>query len=143
MAEAALRVFGNADGAYGANVNQLVGNGAWTDEDELADAYERRKGFAYGVNGKPVRHAAVLAHVLASVEVTYQNLDSVELGVTTVDHYFDTLGGISRAEQRLDLYRRPDARRRRRPHPLRAGRARDPHPRPQPEMVRGAALPWL
>ncbi|WP_043338850.1 magnesium chelatase subunit H [Belnapia moabensis] len=100
MTEAALRVFGNADGAYGANVNQLVGNGAWTDEDELADAYERRKGFAYGVNGKPVRHAAVLAHVLASVEVTYQNLDSVELGVTTVDHYFDTLGGISRAVKR-------------------------------------------
>ena len=31
------------------------------------------------------------------MEVTYQNLDSVELGVTTVDHYFDTLGGISRA----------------------------------------------
>ncbi|SDD88544.1 magnesium chelatase subunit H [Belnapia rosea] len=100
MAEATLRVFGNADGAYGANVNQLVGNGAWTDEDELADAYERRKGFAYGVSGKPVRHAAVLAHVLASVEVTYQNLDSVELGVTTVDHYFDTLGGISRAVKR-------------------------------------------
>jgi magnesium chelatase subunit H len=100
MAEAALRVFGNADGAYGANVNQLVGNGAWAEEDELADAYERRKGFAYGVNGKPVRQAAVLAHVLASVEVTYQNLDSVELGVTTVDHYFDTLGGISRAVKR-------------------------------------------
>jgi magnesium chelatase subunit H len=100
MAQAALRVFGNADGAYGANVNQLVGNGAWTDEDELADAYERRKGFAYGVNGKPVRHAAVLAHVLASVDITYQNLDSVELGVTTVDHYFDTLGGISRAVKR-------------------------------------------
>ncbi len=100
MAQAALRVFGNADGAYGANVNQLVGNGAWTNEDELADAYERRKGFAYGVNGKPVRHAAVLAHVLASVDITYQNLDSVELGVTTVDHYFDTLGGISRAVKR-------------------------------------------
>ena len=35
--------------------------------------------------------------VLASVDVTYQNLDSIEVGVTTVDHYFDTLGGISRA----------------------------------------------
>ena len=31
------------------------------------------------------------------MDVTYQNLDSVELGVTTVDHYFDTLGGITRA----------------------------------------------
>jgi magnesium chelatase subunit H len=34
------------------------------------------------------------------VQLAYQNLDSVELGVTTVDHYFDTLGGISRAVRR-------------------------------------------
>jgi len=97
METAALRVFGNADGAYGANVNQLVGSGAWNDEDELGDAFVKRKGFAYGVNGKPRREDAVLAAALSTVEVTYQNLDSIELGVTTVDHYFDTLGGISRA----------------------------------------------
>ncbi|MEC7993574.1 MAG: cobaltochelatase subunit CobN, partial [Pseudomonadota bacterium] len=33
-------------------------------------------------------------------DLAYQNLDSVELGITTVDHYFDTLGGISSAVQR-------------------------------------------
>ena len=98
--DAALRVFGNADGAYGANVNALVGSGLWSEEDELAEAYVARKGFAYGVSGRPVRQAAVLDHVLASVDITYQNLDSVELGVTTVDHYFDTLGGITRAVRR-------------------------------------------
>jgi magnesium chelatase subunit H len=98
--EAALRVFGNADGAYGSNVNNLVGSGTFDDEDELADAYLKRKGFAYGVSGKPQRHDAVLAHALAKVDVTYQNLDSLEMGVTTVDHYFDTLGGISRAVRR-------------------------------------------
>jgi len=100
LAQAALRVFGNADGAYGANVNQLVDHGAWTDEDELAEAYLRRKGFAYGVDGRARRHDAVLADVLGRVDAAYQNLDSVELGVTTVDHYFDTLGGISRAVRR-------------------------------------------
>ncbi len=100
LAQAALRVFGNADGAYGANVNQLVDHGGWNNEDELAEAYIRRKGFAYGVNGKATRQDGVLAHVLASVDVAYQNLDSIELGVTTVDHYFDTLGGISRAVRR-------------------------------------------
>jgi magnesium chelatase subunit H len=98
--QAALRVFSNADGTYGANVNLLVDNGGWKDEDELAEAYVRRKGFAYGVSGKPSRQDSVLAHMLASVDVAYQNLDSVELGVTTVDHYFDTLGGISRAVRR-------------------------------------------
>ena len=98
--QAALRVFGNADGAYGANVNQLVGSGVWNDEDELAEAYIARKGFAYGRDGRPERQNGVLSHVLASVEATYQNLDSIELGVTTVDHYFDTLGGITRAVRR-------------------------------------------
>jgi len=98
--QAALRVFGNADGAYGANVNSLVGEGAWNDEDELAEAYVRRKGFAYGMTGRPERQDRVLAHALASVDLTYQNLDSIEVGVTTVDHYFDTLGGISRAVRR-------------------------------------------
>jgi light-independent protochlorophyllide reductase iron-sulfur ATP-binding protein len=98
--DAALRVFGNADGAYGANVNQMIGSGTWSDENELADAYLRRKGFAYGVSGRPQRNDAVLSHALSHVDLAYQNLDSLEMGVTTVDHYFDTLGGISRAVRR-------------------------------------------
>ena len=94
---AALRVFSNAEGAYGANVNLMIDAGVWNDENELADAYENRKGFAYGRAGAPVRHAAMLSSNLASVDLTYQNLDSVELGVTSVDQYVDSLGGISRS----------------------------------------------
>jgi magnesium chelatase subunit H len=94
---ASLRVFGNADGAYGSNVNHLVANGRWEDDDELAETYTRRKSFAYGLKGQPVQQTALLKDALATVDLAYQNLDSVELGVTTVDHYFDTLGGISRA----------------------------------------------
>ena len=97
---AALRVFGNADGAYGANVNNLIDNGGWADEDELAETYSRRKSFAFGRNGKPEPQQALMQSILAGVEVTYQNLDSVELGVTSVDTYFDTLGGITRAVHR-------------------------------------------
>ena len=97
---AALRVFSNAEGAYGSNVNALVDSSAFGDEDELADAYEARKSFAYGVNGKASANAGLLQSQLKTVEVAYQNLESVELGVTTVDHYFDTLGGIARAVKR-------------------------------------------
>ena len=97
---AALRVFSNAEGAYGSNVNQLVDSSAFGDEDELADAYEARKSFAYGVNGKAAKNPAVLQKALKDVDLAYQNLESVELGVTTVDHYFDTLGGIARAVKR-------------------------------------------
>ncbi len=97
---AALRVFGNADGTYGSNVNHLIENGRWANEDELAETYSQRKSFAYGRLGRPLPRAALLQSVLADVELTYQNLDSVELGVTTIDTYFDTLGGISQAVKR-------------------------------------------
>ncbi|WP_291134063.1 magnesium chelatase subunit H [Hydrogenophaga sp.] len=102
---ASLRVFGNAEGAYGSNVNSLIDNSRWQDPDELAETYSRRKGFAYGRAGQPVAQAQLLKSVLADVKLAYQNLDSVELGVTTVDTYFDTLGGVSRAIQRAKAQR--------------------------------------
>ena len=102
---ASLRVFGNAEGAYGSNVNSLIDNSRWEDGDELAETYSRRKGFAYGRGGRPVQQAKLLQSVLAGVQLAYQNLDSVELGVTTVDTYFDTLGGISRAIKRAKTVR--------------------------------------
>jgi magnesium chelatase subunit H len=94
---ASLRVYGNAEGAYGSNVNNLVESSRWEDEGELAETYKRRKGFAYGRTGRAVQQTALLQTALADVQLTYQNLDSVELGVTTVDNYFDTLGGITHA----------------------------------------------
>lgn len=100
LAMAALRVFSNAEGAYGANVNLMIDNGGWSDPDELADSFERQKGYAYGVKGAPMRQAALLASALKTVDCAYQNLESVELGVTAIDQYVDALGGISRAVTR-------------------------------------------
>ncbi len=100
MEMASLRVFSNAEGAYGSNVNVLVGSSAFGAEDELADAYEARKSFAYGRTGKAMQNASLLQKALKDVDLAYQNLESVELGVTSVDHYFDTLGGIARAVKR-------------------------------------------
>jgi len=97
---AALRVFSNADGAYGSNVNQLVDSGSWDAEDDLATMFETRKCFAYGRNGAPAANKELFQAALGTVELAYQNLESVELGVTTIDHYFDTLGGIGRAVKR-------------------------------------------
>lgn len=100
MATASLRVYSNAEGAYGANVNLLIDSAGWTDPNELADCYEKQKGYAYGVDGKPKRQPGLLASALKTVDCAYQNLESVELGITTIDQYVDTLGGISRAVTR-------------------------------------------
>jgi len=92
---AALRVFSNADGAYGSNVNLLIDSGSWEDESELADTYGNRKCYAFGVDGQAKRQSRLLETALADVDLAYQNLESVELGVTQLDYYFDTLGGIN------------------------------------------------
>jgi magnesium chelatase subunit H len=97
---ASLRVFSNADGAYGANVNHLIDSGRWDSDDELAEVFTKRKCFAHGRAGTASQQTGLMASVMAGVELAYQNLESVELGVTTVDHYFDSLGGISRAVKR-------------------------------------------
>ena len=100
MDEASARVFSNAEGAYGANVNNLVESGRWRAEDELAEAFVRRKAFAYGAGAEARPSPALLRRALATADLTYQNLESVELGVQDVDQYLDGLGGVSRAVRR-------------------------------------------
>ncbi|GJD99135.1 magnesium chelatase subunit H [Methylobacterium isbiliense] len=94
---AALRVFSNAEGAYGANLNHLIDSGRWESDADLCETFARRKSFAYGRTGRPQPQRALMQAVLAKVDFAYQNLDSVEVGVTSVDHYFDGLGGMARA----------------------------------------------
>ncbi len=98
---AALRVFSNADGAYGANVNMLIDSGAWSEESELADTYANRKCFAFSSNGESERQPELMEHMLGDVDLACQNLESVELGVTQLDYYFDTLGGINSLAKRV------------------------------------------
>ena len=112
--EAALRVFSNAPGNYGTNVNFMVMDSQWESADTLGDLFVTRKCFAYGrdakgraVEGREAR--AAMERALTRVEATYQNIDSFEIGITDVDHYFEYLGGVSkavemRAEARPAIY---------------------------------------
>ena len=52
------------------------------------------------MDGRPRKRPELLAGLMGEVEAAYQNLESVELGVTSIDHYFDTLGGIARSVAR-------------------------------------------
>src|SRR5690349_15983043 len=104
--EAAVRVFSNAPGNYGTNVNFMVMDSQWESEETLGDLFVTRKCFAYGrdsrgraFEGREARVA--MDRALSRVEATYQNIDTFEIGLTDVDHYFEYLGGVSKAvEQR-------------------------------------------
>ena len=93
-----MRVFSNAEGAYGSNVNLMLDSGRWEDEEELTELYTPQ-GLCLRPTRQGEQQSDLLNRVLEDVDLAYR-LDSVELGVTTVDHYFGTLGGISRAVQR-------------------------------------------
>jgi magnesium chelatase subunit H len=104
--EAATRVFSNAPGNYGTNVNFMVMDSQWENSATLGELFVTRKCFAYGrdaegraIEGREARHA--MDRALARVEAAYQNIDTFEIGITDVDHYFEYLGGITKAvEQR-------------------------------------------
>ncbi len=100
--EAITRVFSNAPGNYGTNVNFMVMQSEWKEADSLGDLFVTRKSFAYSRDseGRVIegREAPELMNdCLSRVEATYQNIDSFEVGITDVDHYFEYLGGISKA----------------------------------------------
>ncbi|HEY5885613.1 MAG TPA: cobaltochelatase subunit CobN [Pyrinomonadaceae bacterium] len=104
--DAVTRVFSNAPGNYGTNVNFMVLDSQWQTPETLGDLFMVRKSFAYtrdsrgrNVEGREAR--ALMDDALSRVEATYQNLDSFEVGITDVDHYFEYLGGISRAVESL------------------------------------------
>ncbi len=103
--DAVLRVFSNAPGNYGANVNFMVTDSQWEREETLGDLFVTRKCFAYGrdsegrsLEGREARAQMDLA--LTRVEATYQNIDTFEIGITDVDHYFEYLGGVSKAVEK-------------------------------------------
>jgi magnesium chelatase subunit H len=103
--EAVVRVFSNAAGNYGTNVNFMVLESQWQDSEELGDLFVARKCFAYGrdsrgrsFDGRESRR--LLEGALAGVQVTYQNIDTTEVGITDVDHYFEYLGGVSKAVEK-------------------------------------------
>lgn len=103
--EAALRVFSNAPGNYGTNVNFMVMDSQWEREETLGDLFVTRKCFAYGRDSKgrafEGREARVaMDRALSRVEATYQNIDTFEIGLTDVDHYFEYLGGVSKAVEK-------------------------------------------
>ncbi len=103
--DAVTRVFSNAPGNYGTNVNFMVMQSQWETADSLGDLFVTRKCFAYTRDSKgrtiEGREAPELMdQALSRVEATYQNIDSFEVGITDVDHYFEYLGGISRAVQK-------------------------------------------
>ncbi|MFQ3630810.1 magnesium chelatase subunit H [Roseiflexus sp.] len=99
--EAATRVFSNAPGSYGANVNHLVESSTWNSDTEMSEAFVARKSFSPGAHGEWRDARPVLERALATVDATFQNVDSFEIGISDIDHYYEYLGGVTKSVEKL------------------------------------------
>ncbi len=112
--EAATRVFANAPGSYGGNINNLVESGTWDEESQLSDAFLSRKSFAMGVQGETSagqqgwRNArSIMERALSTVDLSFQNIDSFEVGISDIDVYYESLGGVTKSVEVLSGKRPP------------------------------------
>ncbi|MEI6181435.1 MAG: cobaltochelatase subunit CobN, partial [Chloroflexales bacterium] len=60
-----------------------------------------RKGFALTPSGEWREARPLLEQALSTVEATFQNIDSVEVGISDVDHYYEYLGGMTKSVEKL------------------------------------------
>jgi magnesium chelatase subunit H len=92
LRDAATRVFSNAAGSYSANVGLAIENGGWEGEQQLQEQFLSRKSFAFNADKPGIldQNEAVFKSSLKKVDVTFQNLDSSEISLSDVSHYFDS-----------------------------------------------------
>ena len=92
LRQAATRVFSNASGSYSSNINLAVENSSWDSEAELQEMYLNRKSFAFNSDnpGMMDESRKIFESSLKTAEATFQNLDSSEISLTDVSHYFDS-----------------------------------------------------
>ena len=92
LRQAATRVFSNASGSYSSNVNLAVENSTWENEGELQEMYLKRKSFAFSADnpGSMKQSRELFESTLKTAEATFQNLDSSEISLTDVSHYYDS-----------------------------------------------------
>ncbi len=107
LEDAATRVFANAPGQYGANVNHLIESSNWEDDGELSDLFLGQKCYAYGARGQWRNARDIMESSLATVDAAFQNIDSFEIGISDVDHYYEYLGGVAKSVEMMSGKRPP------------------------------------
>merc|ERR1719238_462581 len=92
LRDASTRVFSNAAGSYSANVGLAIENGGWEDESQLQEQFLSRKSYAFNADKPGVldKNEDIFKSSLKTVDVTFQNLDSSEISLSDVSHYFDS-----------------------------------------------------
>lgn len=95
--EATARIFTQAPGYYGTGVDERIEEGQWDEAGDLSDTYLHRNSHTYGGGRGGVAAPAALRALLGSVDHIFQPIDSVEYGLTDMQHYYGHAGAIQLA----------------------------------------------
>ena len=95
------RIFGSAPGAYGAGLQALIDNGAWTERGDLGEAFLQWSHWRYDGSANPVKDLTGLQSALGRVEVVLQNQDNREHDLLDSDDYYQFQGGLSAAVEAI------------------------------------------
>ncbi len=95
-ASAPVRIFGPAPTEYATELTTMIEKSSWSEEEELSHAFEDNMNYAY--TGSAVqKNPAAFAGMAKTVDMVAQERDTVEFDITDLDHYYEFLGGLSKA----------------------------------------------
>lgn len=98
--QATARLFTQQPGQYGTYVDDMIDDSAWDKSDDLDATFVRRNGYAYGGGRHGQAAGPILQKLLGTVGRVVQEIDSVEFGVTDIDHYFSSSGALQLAARK-------------------------------------------
>ncbi len=98
--EATARIFTQAAGTHGTLVDDMVTDGAWEQADELDGVFMRRNAYAFGGDRNGVNASRTLEKLLTTVEQVAQEIDSVEYGLSDMQHYYSASGALKMAAEK-------------------------------------------
>jgi cobalamin biosynthesis Mg chelatase CobN len=94
---AKLRIFGPPEGQYATSLTALIESSQWRSEVELVNAYLESMKFAYGEKARCVESKELMNSLISNVELVTQIRDTVDYEITDLDHYYEFLGGLTKA----------------------------------------------
>ena len=100
---ALLRIFGPAEGAYGAGINRVIEQAwTWKSRDQVADAYLGKMAHAYSADSWGTIDPDEYRNALTGVQESFHSRATNLYGVVDNDDYFDYFGGLSLAIERIN-----------------------------------------
>lgn len=91
------RLFGPPRGEYGTSMTGIVNRSSWKDEGELGSSFTESLRYAYTRSSQGYDAKGLLEVNHREVQVVSQVRDSADRELIDLDHYYEFLGGLSKA----------------------------------------------